>query len=83
MFNPEVQQLRDTINRLEARLRNLEEVIDVIGGRISLKAGSSSITISPNSVVIKSNDIEITGSGKVTVKASGNLIMKGSKILQN
>ena len=34
-------------------------------------------------MTIKGRDITIDGSGKVNVKASGNVVLKGSKILQN
>jgi type VI secretion system secreted protein VgrG len=34
-------------------------------------------------IVIKGKDITIDGSGKINVKASSDIVMKGSKILQN
>ena len=34
-------------------------------------------------IVIKGKDISIEGSGKINVKASKDIVMKGSKILQN
>jgi type VI secretion system secreted protein VgrG len=83
MNNSEIQQLRDTIKKLETRLSNLEKAIEATVGKITLKAGNSSIAISPVSVIIKSNNIELSASGKITVKASGDLTMKGAKILQN
>ena len=83
MNNPEILQLRETIKKLEERLNKLESVIEVIGGKINIKAGNTLISLSPISVLIKSNDIELSASGKATVKASGNVILKGSQILQN
>jgi len=35
------------------------------------------------SIVIKGKDITLDGSGKVTAKASGDVVLKGSKIQQN
>ena len=35
------------------------------------------------SITIKGKDITIDGSGKINVKASNDIVMKGSKILQN
>ena len=34
-------------------------------------------------IVIKGKDITVEGSGKINIKASSDIIMKGSKILQN
>jgi type VI secretion system secreted protein VgrG len=34
-------------------------------------------------IVIKGKDITVEGSGKINVKASSDIVMKGSKILQN
>jgi type VI secretion system secreted protein VgrG len=34
-------------------------------------------------IVVKGKDITIEGSGKINVKASSDIVMKGSKILQN
>ena len=34
-------------------------------------------------ITIKGKDITIEGSGKINVKAGANVVMKGSKILQN
>ena len=34
-------------------------------------------------VVIKGKDITIEGSGKINVKASSDVIIKGSKVMQN
>ena len=34
-------------------------------------------------ITIKGKDITVEGSGKINVKASSDIMMKGSKILQN
>ncbi len=34
-------------------------------------------------IIIKGKDITIAGSGKVNIKASGDLVLKGSKVSQN
>jgi type VI secretion system secreted protein VgrG len=34
-------------------------------------------------IVIKGKDVTVEGSGKINVKASSDIVMKGSKILQN
>jgi type VI secretion system secreted protein VgrG len=34
-------------------------------------------------VAIKGKDITLDGSGKITIKATGDIVMKGTKIWQN
>jgi type VI secretion system secreted protein VgrG len=51
---------------------------------ISITTGSASITMKKDgTITIKGKDITIDGSGKINVKASNDIVMKGSKILQN
>ncbi|RYF80414.1 MAG: type VI secretion system tip protein VgrG [Comamonadaceae bacterium] len=58
-------------------------VIDA-GDSVSIKTGSASITMKKDgTIVIKGKDITIEGSGKINVKASKDVVVKGSKILQN
>jgi len=58
-------------------------VIDA-GESVTIKTGDASITMNKNgTITIKGKDITITGSGKINVKADSDIVMKGSKILQN
>ncbi len=58
-------------------------VIDA-GDSVTIKTGSASITMKKDgTITIKGKDITIDGSGKINVKASNDIVMKGSKILQN
>jgi type VI secretion system secreted protein VgrG len=51
---------------------------------ITLTTGSASITLKKDgTITIKGKDITIDGSGKINAKASSDIVMKGSKILQN
>ncbi|MER8826767.1 type VI secretion system tip protein VgrG [Mesorhizobium sp. M0938] len=51
---------------------------------ITLKCGSAMIIMKKNGeILIKGKDISVTASGKINAKASNNITMKGSKILQN
>ena len=51
---------------------------------ITLKTGDASIVMKKDGTIqIKGKDITITGSGKIGVKASGDMVLKGSKIAQN
>ena len=54
------------------------------GDSITIKTGSASITMKKDgTITIKGKDITIDGSGKINVKAGKDIVMKGSKILQN
>ena len=54
------------------------------GDEIVLKTGEASITMKKDgTIVIKGKDITIQASGKMNVKADSDIVMKGSKILQN
>jgi len=58
-------------------------VVDA-GDSILLKCGSASISLKKDgTIVIDGKDITVTGSGKITVKASGDIKMNGSNIHQN
>jgi len=51
---------------------------------ITIKTGDASITMKKDgTITIKGKDIMIEGSGKINAKASSDIVMKGSKILQN
>ena len=54
------------------------------GDSVTIKTGSASITMKKDgTIIIKGKDITVDGSGKINVKASSDIVMKGSKILQN
>ena len=58
-------------------------VIDA-GESIVLKCGSATISMKKDgTIVIDGKDITVSGSGKINIKASSDIIMKGSKISQN
>jgi type VI secretion system secreted protein VgrG len=58
-------------------------VVDA-GDEITLKTGSATITMKKDGTIsIKGKDITIEGSGKINVKASSDVTIKGSNILQN
>lgn len=51
---------------------------------IVLKTGSAAISMKKDGTIsIEGKDITIKGSGKITVKASSDVVVKGSKILNN
>jgi type VI secretion system secreted protein VgrG len=51
---------------------------------VSITTGDASITMKKDgSIVIKGKDISIEGSGKINIKASSDIVLKGSKIAHN
>ncbi|MEW5702013.1 MAG: type VI secretion system tip protein TssI/VgrG [Candidatus Zixiibacteriota bacterium] len=53
-------------------------------GPITLQSGGAKIMLKPDGTInINGKDITIKGSGKITAKASGNMTLKGQKILEN
>jgi type VI secretion system secreted protein VgrG len=58
-------------------------VIDV-GDEVVIKCGSASITMKKDGTInIQGKDISLNGSGKINATADSDIVMKGSKILQN
>ncbi len=54
------------------------------GDEIIIKTGKASIVMKKDGTIsIKGKDLSVDGSGKIDVKASKNITMKGKKILQN
>jgi len=51
---------------------------------VSITTGSASFTMKKDgTITIKGKDITIDGSGKINIKASNDVVIKGSKVLQN
>jgi hypothetical protein len=72
-----------TVQQLEERIAQLEKFIQVLGDRITVQSGGSSVSVSTMGVVIAARDVTINASGKVVVKASGDVEIKGARIRQN
>ena len=54
------------------------------GDQVVIKTGKASITMKKDgTITIEGKDITVNGSGAINVKASKDIVMKGSKILQN
>ncbi len=77
------QQLLEMVRKLEARVAQLEKLLGSSGGTIELSSGNSTIKVQPNKVIINSSEIDFVSSGKISLKASGQLVMKGTKITEN
>jgi len=54
------------------------------GDQITIQTGSASITMKKDgTITITGKDVTIEGSGKINIKASSDVVIKGSKVLQN
>jgi len=58
-------------------------IIDA-GDQVVIKTGSASLTMKKDgTITLKGKDITLDASGKINIKASGDVIVKGSKVAQN
>jgi type VI secretion system secreted protein VgrG len=68
-----------------------DSVVDVgkklvinVADEVVIKTGEATITMKKNGdITIKGKNIKLDGSGKVNVKASSDVVLKGSKVTQN
>jgi type VI secretion system secreted protein VgrG len=55
-----------------------------VADEVVIKTGEATITMKKNGdITIKGKNIKLDGSGKVNVKASSDVVLKGSKVTQN
>ena len=75
---------RSTAVGKDDELKVEKKLIVTVGESIMFKSGDASITLKKDgTITIKGKDITLEGSGKINVKASSDIVMKGSKIQQN
>ena len=81
---------RETVSIREDRMDSvdkndqLQELVINPGDEVSITTGRASIVMKKDGKIsISGKDITIEGSGKINVKASGDVIMRGSTIQQN
>jgi hypothetical protein len=73
----------DVVARLEARVAALERALKVTGASITLTMGDSELRVSKTGVSIRSDEVTVRAERDIAIKTSGDLVMKGSRILQN
>jgi hypothetical protein len=79
-----IEHLNKVVKILWHEVERLQQCINVGHHEVIVKVGDALIQLkSDGSIAIKGKNIEVNGSGKVSVKASGDVVIKGSKILQN
>jgi type VI secretion system secreted protein VgrG len=61
-----------------------KKLIIEAGDEIEIKSGDASVTLKKDgTITIKGKDITLDGSGKINLKASSDVVIKGSKVTQN
>ena len=81
---PAVQHLTNVLRTLWREVERLERHVSVSSNEIVLRTAAASIVMKADgTIVIRGRDLTIEGTGNVAVKASNNLALKGSKIVQN
>jgi len=81
---PAVQHLPNVVRTLWQELRMLERHVSVSSNEIVLRTGDASIVMKADgTIVIRGRELSVEGTGNVTAKAGNNLVLKGSKIVEN
>jgi hypothetical protein len=84
MLQAAVSELWEELVALADAYYELEQQMVMNPNEIRLKAGDASITLKRDgAILITGKDITIKGSGKVSIKADSDLVMKGRKVLDN
>jgi type VI secretion system secreted protein VgrG len=79
-----IDKTRKTNVAQDDQLRVGKKYVLDAGDQITLQTGSASIVMKKDgTITIKGKDITIDGSGKINIKASSDVVIKGSKISQN
>jgi hypothetical protein len=82
--NLTTDHLTNAVRALSDEVNDINQCITASTGSVLIKCGAASIELKRDGTIkIKGKDISIEGTGKVDVKAGGQLILKGSKIQQN
>ncbi len=76
-------QLRAEIEKLKKSVEALESFITVVqGGEVTIGDSQRGIVVKKNGDVhIHANNFEIVASGRASIKSSGNLVLKGKKVV--
>jgi hypothetical protein len=79
-----MEHMATVLQVLWREVERLERSVVIKHNEITLKTGDASIVLKfDGSVVIRGNNITVESSGRTSIKASGDLVLKGSKIVTN
>ena len=83
--DPRIEHLNKVVKLLWKEVEQLRKFISVgHGHEVLVKCGGASISLKPDGTIeITGKEITVSGSGRISMKASGDLVLKGSKIQQN
>lgn len=80
----ELEHVATVLQVLWREVERPERNLIIRRNEITLKTGDASIVLkSDGSVVVKGNNITVESSRKTSVKAAGDLVLKGSKVVTN
>ncbi len=78
------EHLAAVLRVLWREVERLERSVIIQQNEITLKTGAASIVLKADgSVVINGTDITVKSSNRTTVKAEGDLVLKGSRTITN
>ena len=76
--------LRAEVTRLKRAVEALEAVIRNRGGEVTIGNGQRGITIKKDGdITINGKNVDTIASGRASIKASKDVVIKGKKILEN
>ncbi len=79
-----IEHIAKVLQVLWREVERLERSVTIRHNEITLKMGDASIVLKADgSVNIRGTNITVESSGRTTVKASGDLTLKGAKVLSN
>ena len=77
-------QLLNIIKDLEARITSLERGSEGLAEARSIEVGDASLLMKKDGTIeLRGKDVTIRASGRIELKAASDLVLKGSKIVQN
>jgi hypothetical protein len=79
-----IEHIAKVLQVLWREVERLERSVTITHNEITLKTGDASIVLKADgSVNIRGTNITVESSGRTTVKASGDLTLKGARVLNN
>jgi hypothetical protein len=78
-----VRDLEQQVGILRQRVDKLEVLISGDANEIRISCGESSIRVTALEVQIRTGNAEVAATRSLILKASGNLVLKGNKIVEN
>jgi glutamyl-tRNA reductase len=80
----QIEHLTKVVRVLWHEVERMRTAISVSHNQVTIKLDAASLVMKQDgSITLEGNQIVVKGSGSVSVKASGPLVLKGSTIQQN